>query len=92
MIGKQFNPYLLQIEEILWNFESNNVGKPEYELEGFRAICKIFMSAMMDKMWDLQESDEMALEDRAAMAEKCGREVRNLIKTYTNIDTTTLYK
>lgn len=53
MIGKKINPILVEIEETLWEFESNYPTKPEYNIDGFRASIKIFMSALMDKMWEL---------------------------------------
>jgi hypothetical protein len=47
----------------------------------------IFQTALMDKMYDTQEYDEMDLENRLKMAESCGMALRKLIHTYTNLDT-----
>jgi hypothetical protein len=33
----------------------------------------------------------MDIEDRVKMVEKCGKELRSLVKVYTNIDTENLY-
>lgn len=92
MIGKQLSPILVELEETLWEFEAYKGTKPEFTMDGFRASIKIFMSAVMDKMWELQRNENLSLEDRSAMAEKVGNEVRNLIKVYCDIDTHKLYE
>lgn len=91
MIGKQLSPILVEIENTLWEFESRNYGSPEFTQDGFRAVCKIFISVIMDKIWDLQENESMTIEDRLNMAQKCGEDFAKLIKIYTNIDSTKLY-
>lgn len=55
--------------------------------EGFRATIKIFSVAFFHKIWKLQEEENLDDDTRQAMAEKCGKDLRQLIKTYTNIDT-----
>jgi hypothetical protein len=91
MVGKEMSPILIDLETALWNFEENDGGKPEYTDEGFRASIKIFMSALMDKMYDLQKKENIDQADREAMATQVGLDLRDLIKTYTNIDTHKLY-
>jgi hypothetical protein len=46
----------------------------------------------MDKQWVLQSHETIDMEDRCKMAEKCGEDLRNLIKVYTNLDTHEFYK
>lgn len=92
MIGKKISPILVEIEETLWEFEANTPSPPEYTEKGFRASLKIAMSAIMDKMWELQTDEDIDLNIRIAMADKVGNEFRQLVKTYTNIDTHDLYK
>jgi len=92
MIGEKLSPVLVEIESTLWEFEYYIKDKPNYTIDGFRAILKIFTSAIMDKMWELQEKENMELEDREQMAVKLGNELRNLILTYTNIDSYELNK
>ncbi len=93
MIGKKLSPILNEIENTLWEFEAEELtSKPNYTKEGFRGATKIFMSVMMDKIWELQEDEKITMEDRINMVTKCGEDVRKLIKTYTNIDTHELYK
>ena len=50
------------------------------------------MSVIMDKMWELQQSENITLHDRANMAQKAGEAVRGFVKTYTDIDTHELYR
>ena len=92
MIGKKLSPILSEIESALIEFEINVAKPPEYTDEGFRASVKIFLSVMLDKMWKLQEDEEIDINTRADMAEKLGTEIRNIIRVYTNIDTHDLYK
>jgi len=92
MIGQKISPVLEEIEATLWEFEYHSAVKPEYTMDGFRGGVKIFMSVMMDKMWELQDKDGISSSARIAMAEKLGNEVRSLVKIYTNIDTHELYE
>jgi hypothetical protein len=92
MIGKELSTVLVEIEKYLWDFDLNGKSKPEYTTEGFRAATKIFMSALMDKIWNLQSNENMDMEDRIKMVEKAGSDIRNVIKIYTDIDTHDLYK
>jgi hypothetical protein len=92
MIGKSLSPVLAEIEETLWEFECDMPHKPCYTTEGFRAGIKIFMSVMMDKIWELQQEEKITMDDRMKMVEQCGKDVRALIKVYTNIDIHSLYE
>ena len=92
MIGKKLSGVLHEIELALLEFEVNVARPPEYTDEGFRAAVKIFMSAMLDKMWKLQENEDIDIDTRADMATKLGNELRNMVRVYTNIDTHNLYK
>ena len=88
-LGEKLSPILSQIEgTLLDNYET----KPGFTDEGFRASIYIFQSALLDKMWELQEKEGLSIEIRADMATKCGEAIRNIIKTFTNIDTHNLYK
>jgi hypothetical protein len=92
MIGKKLSPVLSEIESALMEFEINVAKPPEYTDEGFRASVRIFLSAMLDKMWKLQEDEGIDINTRADMAEKLGSEIRNIVRVYTNIETHDLYK
>jgi len=92
MIGEKLSSVLSEIESALMEFEINVARPPQYTNEGFRAAVKIFLSAMLDKMWKLQEDEGIDIDTRADMAEKLGNEIRNIVRIYTNIDTHNLYK
>jgi len=92
MIGKKLSPILVEIEETLWEFEANVGIQPEYTIDGFRAATKIFMSVMLDKMYNLQIYENLSDEDKLNMAQKCGEDLKKFIKTYTNIYVPDLYK
>jgi len=92
MIGEDISLILEKIEVLLWSHEIYEKTRPEYPIEGFRAATKIFMSVILDKMWELQEKENMTMENRKKMAEKAGDDLKNLIKVYTNIDTFTFYE
>lgn len=92
MLGKKLSPILVEIENLIFDFEINDGSKPNYDIEAFRAASKIFMSALMDKAYELQDLEKMEFEDRMNMAQKAGEDLRALVKVYTNIDTHDLYK
>lgn len=92
MIGKDISSILVKIEILLWSHEIYEKKRPDYSIEGFRAATKIFMSVILDKMWELQEKENMSIENRKKMAEKAGNDLKNLIKVYTDIDTFKFYE
>lgn len=92
MIGKKLSPVLEEIEFTLWEFEAHSESQPKYTHDGFKAGIKIFMSVLMDKIWDLQESEDIEMQDRLDMVQKAGEDIRSLVKTYTDIDCHKLYK
>lgn len=92
MIGNRLSPILEEIESTIIEFDANYGMKPQYGKGGFRAATKIFISAMMDQLWELQDNEKMPIEDRTNMAEQLGKDLRKLIKTYTDIDCQDFYK
>jgi hypothetical protein len=64
-----------------------NENKPNYSNRDFMNAVIIFQTALMDKMFDNQQFDDMSLFDRMKMTESCGLELRKLIHTYTGLDT-----
>jgi hypothetical protein len=89
MIGKKLQPILNEIEETI--LESNGV-KPHYPEESMRSSTQIFMSVLMDKMHDKQIKDGLSLEHSCEMANNCGDDLRQLINTYTGLDSFEFYK
>lgn len=73
---------------LIQNAEAKGIeNKPNYSNRDFMNATVIFQTALMDKLWDNQEFDEMDIIDRMKMAESCGRELRKFIHTYTGLDT-----
>jgi hypothetical protein len=75
-----------EIEKIA-NSLLENDSKPNYSKRDFMNILIIFNSALMDKMYDLQNEENISNQDRLKMAEKCGFDLHKLIHTYTNLNT-----
>lgn len=61
-------------------------NKPNYTNREFMNAVIIFQTALMDKMWDNQNYDNMQFKDRENMAVQCGLDLRKLIHTYTGLD------
>jgi hypothetical protein len=64
-----------------------NENKPNYSNRDFMNTLLIFQTALMDKMYDNQDYDKMDVDNRLKMATSCGLELRDLIHTYTGLDT-----
>ncbi len=91
MLGTKLTPILQEVALCILEADSKLAGPKNYPTEALTATIEIFMSVMMDKLWELMEKENMAMNDRELMAEKCGEDIRQLIKTYTDIDTFKLY-
>lgn len=91
-IGKKISSILTDVEEAIWDHDYYLGIPPEYTDEGLRAATKIFMSVIMDSMYKLQVNEDLTQEDKENMAKKCGKDLRSFVKTYTDIDTHSLYK
>ena len=74
--------------EIIANDFLDQTGlKPNYSNRDFMNTLLIFQVALMDKMYNNQDYDEMDLDNRMKMALNCVEELRKLIHTYTGLDT-----
>jgi hypothetical protein len=91
MIGKKIHPILSELEGAIIEYNYYDGRKPNYPVESIPAATMIFMSVLMDKMWEVQEFDKMDNVDREKMAEKAGEEIRRIIKTYTGLDSHNFY-
>jgi cyclopropane fatty-acyl-phospholipid synthase-like methyltransferase len=97
MTNMEYKEYFKKIEnelEVTANFflvinsdPKQEQSKPNWSNRTFMNTLIIFQSALMDKLYDNQEFDNMPFEERIKMAESCGKELRKLIHTYTNLDT-----
>jgi hypothetical protein len=72
--------------ELLANDVLNSDGVPNYSNRDFMNAVLIFQHSLMAKMWELQRAEKMPMDVSAEMANKCGENLRKLIKTYTDLD------
>lgn len=92
MIGEKLSPVLEEIENALWEFECDYPQiRPDYTTEGFRASCKIFMSAMIDKSFENMQVKGLSQQEAELEAQELGQELRQLVLEHTGIDTVDLY-
>lgn len=91
-IGQKLSPILKEISEALWEFDVQELGSPRFNDEDLASAAKIFMSVVFDMMWKLKESEGLDLETSGAMADKLGKEIRQMIKVYTGFDSYDFYK
>jgi len=64
-----------------------NENKPNYTNRDFMNCLIIFQTALMDKMYNNQDFDDMEIQQRIEMATQCGSDLRKLIHAYTGLDT-----
>jgi len=90
------NPYsevLIEIESGLWEHDvrvDDGIAAPySYDDETFRACLKIFMSAIMWKLWKFM--DGKSIDEKGSRAEEVGNILRNVVREFTGIDAHTLY-
>jgi hypothetical protein len=83
--GYKINEILDELSLAVIEF-NQNPRKPNYPVDSMFHVCMIFNSILLDKLWEVQEYDDMSIEDRANMAEAMGKELRTFIYKYTNID------
>lgn len=85
--------FKIELEAIASSLLSQNAearkgeNKPNYSNRDFLNTLIIFQTALMDKMYDIQEHDGMGVEERIKMATRCGEDLRKLIHVYTGLDT-----
>ena len=90
-LGLQLSPILDELELAILENSARKL-KPCYPDSAIVAASQIFLDVLMDKMFNLQEKENMTLESRCDMAEKAGADLRRLIKTYTDLDSHDFYK
>jgi len=82
------NPYDPILKEIATGMlERDYEKKPNYSYEAIINATLIFTSVLVDKIFENQDYDNMALGERTKMVVRAGKEIRKLIHTYTGLDT-----
>jgi len=69
------------------NASEDGSEKPNYSNRDFMNTILIFQTALMDKLYDNQDYDNMDFANRCEMATQCGLDLRKFIHTYTGLDT-----
>jgi len=92
MLGPRLSEIYNEIAGTLWEFEADFGLKPNFTDKGFESAVKIFSSALMDKIFDLQEDEDIDIKDRMEMATAAGTEIHKLVKTYTGLNTKNFYR
>lgn len=81
------NPYEPILKEIVSGLLETAEIKPNFSDNAFLDSILIFQTVFMDKVYDCQEYDKMEHKQRLKMVNSAGNNLRELIKTYTGIDT-----
>lgn len=81
------NPYEPILKEIASGLLETAETKPNFSDDAFLDSILIFQTVFMDKVYDCQEYDKMEHKQRLEMVNSAGNNLRELIKTYTGIDT-----
>lgn len=76
-----------ELEVIANDYLIQSGKKPNFSNRDFMNAAIIFQTALMDKMYDNQDYDDMDVEDRLKMSNQCGLELHKLIRTYTGLNT-----
>jgi len=92
-LGKVLEPILEELHDTLWEFHANYPGVQEKFSDACLAYAaKIFMSVLLDRMWDMQEKENMKQKDREKMAKYFGAKIKDLVFQACNYDLHKFYK
>ena len=90
MLIKKLEPILAELEMCILEF--NVTGKkPNWSNESFMAQITLFMSGLVDKMYDKEIKNNTDFEQRCKTETKMGNELRDFIMQYTDLDTHKIY-
>ena len=71
--GEKMSPVLTEIETAIWEHEINFPDEPpRYTDDGFRAAAKIFMSAIVDKMYAKDKEHGLSADEFGHRMERLG--------------------
>jgi hypothetical protein len=89
-IGEKIGDAAAFLSAALEEHDENHGTPPGFTDDGLFAIIDLFVAALMDRVWRLQEKEGMDFPDRIAMVHSLGEEVRRIAKVYADVDTTAL--
>ena len=79
------------IADAVLEYSVNHVEPPDLTIKTLESSIIIFQFALMDHLWKLQVVENMPQEQREEMASAAGSRLRELVKTFTGIDTHSMY-
>jgi hypothetical protein len=85
-VGERVSDAMVYLNSCIIQHEEESNDPPEYTEEGFAAITNIFLSVVTDRMWSLQEKENMPYSDRAAMVKSLGKQLTQIMKTFTDVN------
>lgn len=88
--GEDLSEIYARLEDILWKLPDEE--KLDLTRAGFQGACKIFLSALMDKMWEEQERKNIPFHVRREAVKYFAQSLRSLTRQATGIDPADFYK
>lgn len=91
-IGEIIEPVLKEISDIFWEHEASRGDLKGFSEKSLWYSTKIFTCVMLEAMWHLQKRENIDMHDRKEMTSSLGKEIRELVKNYTDKDTFEFWK
>ncbi|HPC09620.1 MAG TPA: hypothetical protein PLN85_00920 [archaeon] len=84
LINKTLNQNLIQIENEINNLKNNNKFKLYFNDDCVISIISLFTIALIDKIQELQENENLSIEDTKNMvlSISMGEKIKDIIKKY----------
>lgn len=79
--------YKEKLDELADEVLKDPTKRPCFSNMEFMSCVIIFFQGLMDKMYDLQDSEGLDPEQCTKMGNRCAEDLRKLIHTYTGLDT-----
>ena len=79
------------IADAVLEYTINHVEPPDLTIKTLESSVLIFQFALMDHLWKLQVVENMPQKQREEMAAAAGTKLREFVKTFTGIDTHSMY-
>jgi hypothetical protein len=89
--AERLSTVINSIADAVLEYSVNHVEPPDLTIKTFESSIIIFQFALMDHLWKLQVVENMPQEQREEMATAAGTKLRELVKTFTGIDTHSMY-
>jgi hypothetical protein len=89
--AERLSTVINSIADAVLEYSVNHVEPPDLTIKTFESTIIIFQFALMDHLWKLQVVENMPQEQREEMATAAGARLRELVKTFTGIDTHSMY-